>query len=45
MWLYLTLSFFVSFRTRENGLKEVKIFTSMSMLRAAAKQTELVGSI
>ncbi len=25
---------------RENGLKEVKIVTSMAMLRAAARQTE-----
>ncbi len=38
--LYVTNanSFFCAFRTRENGLKEVKINLSMSMLTAAAKQ-------
>ncbi len=38
-------SFFCSFTTRENGLKDVKIIKSMSMLRAAAKQTEFVSSV
>ncbi len=40
-----TLAQFLSFRTRDSGSKEIKITTSMSMLRAKAKQTESVGSV
>ncbi len=34
-----------AFRTRENVLKEVKIIKGIDMLRAAVKQTRLVGSV
>ncbi len=40
-----TLAQFLSFRTRDSGSKEIKITTSMSMLKAKEKQTESVGSV
>ncbi len=42
----VTLAEFLLFlQNQGNGWKEVKIITSMSKLRAAAEQTELVGSV